>query len=141
MVDSEALASKVKEIKMGTLKEELQQLMRMENIITVEDVKEMLDKVKETEAIENAMKDRAKNGIDHLTIHLTDFGFFTNDTYLNFKFDYYDYIKNKEVSKSLDINRDIRDAVDTWLFNTYSKEGINVTHNSTFTLITLSWGE
>ena len=126
---------------MGTLKEELQQLMRMENIITVEDVKEMLDKVKETEAIENAMKDRAKNGIDHLTIHLTDFGFFTNDTYLNFKFDYYNYIKNKEVSKSLDINRDIRDAVDTWLFNTYSKEGINVTHNSTFTLITLSWGE
>ena len=126
---------------MGTLKEELQQLMKMENIITVEDVKEMLDKVKETEAIENAMKDRAKNGIDHLIIHLTDFGFFTNDTYLNFKFDYYDYIKNKEVSKSLDINRDIRDAVDTWLFNTYSKEGINVTHNSTFTLITLSWGE
>ena len=126
---------------MGTLKEELQQLMRMENIITVEDVKEMLDKVKETEAIENAMKDRAKNGIDHLTIHLTDFGFFTNDTYLNFKFDYYNYIKNKEVSKSLDINRDIRSAVDTWLFNTYSKEGINVTHNSTFTLITLSWGE
>ena len=126
---------------MGTLKEELQQLMKMENIIIVEDVKEMLDKVKETEAIENAMKDRAKNGIDHLIIHLTDFGFFTNDTYLNFKFDYYDYIKNKEVSKSLDINRDIRDAVDTWLFNTYSKEGINVTHNSTFTLITLSWGE
>ena len=126
---------------MGTLKEELQQLMKMENIITVEDVKEMLDKVKETEAIENAMKDRAKNGIDHLAIHLTDFGFFTNDTYLNFKFDYYDYIKNKEVSKSLDINRDIRDAIDTWLFNTYSKEGINVTHNSTFTSITLSWGE
>ena len=126
---------------MGTLKEELQQLMRMENIITVEDVKEMLDKVKETEVIENAMKDRAKNGIDHLIIHLTDFGFFTNDTYLNFKFNYYDYIKNKEVSKSLDINRDIRDAVDTWLFNTYSKEGINVTHNNTFTLITLSRGE
>ena len=126
---------------MGTLKEELQQLMKMENIITVEDVKEMLDKVKETEAIENAMKDRAKNGIDHLTIHLTDFGFFTNDTYLNFKFNYYDYIKNKEVSKSLDINRDIRDTIDTWLFNTYSKEGINVTHNNTFTLITLSWGE
>ena len=126
---------------MGTLKEELQQLMRMENIITVEDVKEMLDKVKETEAIENAMKDRAKNGIDHLIIHLTDFGFFTNDTYLNFKFDYYDYIKNKEVSKSLDINRDITDAVDTWLFNTYSKEGINVTHNSAFTLITLSWAD
>lgn len=126
---------------MGTLKEELQQLMRMENIITVEDVKEMLDKVKETEAIENAMKDRAKNGIDHLTIHLTDFGFFTNDLYLNFKFNYYDYIKNKEVSKSLEINSDIRNAVDTWLFNTYSKEGINVTHNSAFTLITLSWGE
>lgn len=126
---------------MSTLKEELQQLMRMENIITVEDVKEMLDKVKETEVIEKAMKDRAKNGIDHLEIHLTDFGFFTNDLYLNFKFNYYDYIKNKEVSKSLDINRDIRDAVDTWLFNTYSKEGINVTHNSTFTLITLSWGE
>lgn len=126
---------------MGTLKEELQQLMRMENIITVEDVKEMLDKVKETEAIENAMKDRAKNGIDHLEIHLTDFGFFTNDLYLNFKFNYYDYIKNKEVSKSLDLNRDIRSAVDTWLFNTYSKEGINVTHNSTFTVITLSWGE
>ena len=126
---------------MGTLKEELQQLMRMENIITVEDVKEMLDKVKETEAIENAMKDRAKNGIDHLEIHLTDFGFFTNDLYLNFKFNYYDYIKNKEVSKSLEINRDIRDAIDTWLFNTYSKEGINVTHNNTFTLITLSWGE
>ena len=126
---------------MGTLKEELQQLMRMENIITVEDVKEMLDKVKETEAIENAMKDRAKNGIDHLVIHLTDFGFFTNDLYLNFKFNYYDYIKNKEVSKSLEINSDIRNAVDTWLFNTYSKEGINVTHNSTFTLITLSWGE
>ena len=126
---------------MGTLKEELQQLMKMENIITVEDVKEMLDKVKETEAIENAMKDRAKNGIDHLEIHLTDFGFFTNDLYLNFKFNYYDYIKNKEVAKSLDINRDIRDAVDTWLFNTYSKEGINVTHNSAFTLITLSWGE
>ena len=126
---------------MGTLKEELQQLMRMKNIMTVEDVKEMLDKVKETEAIENAMKDRAKNGIDHLEIHLTDFGFFTNDTYLNFKFDYYDYIKNKEVSKSLDINRDIRDAIDTWLFNTYSKEGINVTHNSAFTLITLSWAD
>ena len=126
---------------MGTLKEELQQLMKMENIITVEDVKEMLDKVKETEAIENAMKDRAKNGIDHLEIHLTDFGFFTNDLYLNFKFNYYDYIKNKEVSKSLEINSDIRNAVDTWLFNTYSKEGINVTHNSTFTLITLSWGE
>ena len=126
---------------MGTLKEELQQLMRMENIITVEDVKEMLDKVKETEAIENAMKDRAKNGIDHLEIHLTEFGFFTNDLYLNFKFNYYDYIKNKEVSKSLEINSDIRNAVDTWLFNTYSKEGINVTHNSTFTLITLSWGE
>ena len=126
---------------MGTLKEELQQLMRMENIITVEDVKEMLDKVKETEAIENAMKDRAKNGIDHLAIHLSDYGFFTNDTYLNFKFNYYDYIKNKEVSKSLEINSDIRNAVDTWLFNTYSKEGINVTHNSTFTLITLSWGE
>lgn len=126
---------------MGTLKEELQQLMRMENIITVEDVKEMLDKVKETEAIENAMKDRAKNGIDHLEIHLTDFGFFTNDLYLNFKFNYYDYIKNKEVSKSLEINSDIRNAVDTWLFNTYSKEGINVTHNSAFTLITLSWGE
>ena len=126
---------------MGTLKEELQQLMRMENIITVEDVKEMLDKVKETEVIEKAMKDRAKNGIDHLEIHLTDFGFFTNDLYLNFKFNYYDYIKNKEVAKSLDINRDIRSAVDTWLFNTYSKEGINVTHNSTFTLITLSWGE
>ena len=53
----------------------------------------MLDKVKETEAIENAMKDRAKNGIDHLEIHLTDFGFFTNDLYLNFKFNYYDYIK------------------------------------------------
>ena len=126
---------------MGTLKEELQQLMRMENIITVEDVKEMLDKVKETKAIENAMKDRAKNGIDHLEIHLTDFGFFTNDLYLNFKFNYYDYIKNKEVSKSLEINSDIRNAVDTWLFNTYSKEGINVTHNSAFTLITLSWGE
>lgn len=126
---------------MGTLKEELQQLMKMENIITVEDVKEMLDKVKETEAIENAMKDRAKNGIDHLEIHLTDFGFFTNDLYLNFKFNYYDYIKNKEVAKSLDINRDIRDAVDTWLFNTYSKEGINVIHNSTFTLITLSWAD
>ena len=126
---------------MGTLKEELQQLMKMENIITVEDVKEMLDKIKETEVIEKAMKDRAKNGIDHLEIHLTDFGFFTNDLYLNFKFNYYDYIKNKEVAKSLDINRDIRDAVDTWLFNTYSKEGINVTHNSTFTLITLSWGE
>ena len=126
---------------MGTLKEELQQLMKMENIITVEDVKEMLDKVKETEAIENAMKDRAKNGIDHLEIHLTDFGFFTNDLYLNFKFNYYDYIKNKEVSKSLEINSDIRNAVDTWLFNTYSKEGINVTHNSAFTLITLSWGE
>ena len=124
-----------------TLKEELQQLMRMENIITVEDVKEMLDKVKETEAIENAMKDRAKNGIDHLELHLTDFGFFTNDLYLTFKFNYYDYIKNKEVSKSLEINSDIRDTVDTWLFNTYSKEGINVTHNSTFTLITLSWGE
>ena len=126
---------------MGTLKEELQQLMKMENIITVEDVKEMLDKVKETEVIENAMKDRAKNGIDHLEIHLTDFGFFTNDLYLNFKFNYYDYIKNKEVAKSLDINRDIRDAVDTWLFNTYSKEGINVIHNSTFTLITLSWAD
>lgn len=126
---------------MGTLKEELQQLMKMENIITVEDVKEMLDKVKETEAIENAMKDRAKNGIDHLKIHLTDFGFFTNDFYLNFEFNYYDYIKNKEVAKSLDINRDIRDAVDTWLFNTYSKEGINVTHNNTFTLITLSWAD
>ena len=55
---------------MGTLKEELQQLMRMENIITVEDVKEMLDKVKETEAIENAMKDRAKNGIDHQNLSL-----------------------------------------------------------------------
>ena len=40
---------------MGTLKEELQQLMRMENIITVEDVKEMLDKVKETEAIEKSI--------------------------------------------------------------------------------------
>lgn len=126
---------------MGTLKEELQQLMKMENIITVEDVKEMLDKVKETEVIENAMKDRAKNGIDHLEIHLTDFGFFTNDLYLNFKFNYYDYIKNKEVSKSLEINSDIRNAVDTWLFNTYSKEGINVTHNSTFTLITLSWAD
>ena len=126
---------------MGTLKEELQQLMKMENIITVEDVKEMLDKVKETEAIENAMKDRAKNGIDHLEIHLTDFGFFTNDLYLNFKFNYYDYIKNKEVSKSLEINRDIRNAIYTWLFNTYSKEGINVTHNNTFTLITLSWAD
>ena len=127
---------------MGTLKEELQQLMKMENIITVEDVKEMLDKVKETEAIENAMKDRAKNGIDHLEIHLTDFGFFTNDLYLNFKFNYYDYIKNKEVSKSLEINRDIRNAIYTWLFNTYSKEGINVIrNNSAFTLITLSWGE
>ena len=127
---------------MGTLKEELQQLMRMENIITVEDVKEMLDKVKETEAIENAMKDRAKNGIDHLEIHLTDFGFFTNDLYLNFKFNYYDYIKNKEVSKSLEINSDIRNAIYTWLFNTYSKEGINVIrNNSAFTLITLSWAD
>ena len=126
---------------MGTLKEELQQLMRMENIITVEDVKEMLDKVKETEAIENAMKDRAKNGINHLTIHLSDYGFFTNDIYMNFKFNYCDYIKNKEIHTNVDLNRDIRDAVDTWLFNTYSKEGINVTHNSTFTLITLSWAE
>lgn len=126
---------------MGTLKEELQNLMKMENIINVEDVTEMLDKIKETEVIEKAMKDRAKNGIDHLEIHLTDFGFFTNDLYLNFKFNYYDYIKNKEVSKNLDLNRDIRSAVDTWLFNTYSKEGINVIHNSTFTLITLSWGE
>lgn len=127
---------------MGTLKEELQNLMKMENIITVEDVKEMLDKVKETEAIENAMKDRAKNGIDHLTIHLSDYGFFTNDIYMNFKFNYYDYIKNKEVSKSLEINSGIRNAIYTWLFNTYSKEGINVIrNNSTFTLITLSWGE
>ena len=60
---------------------------------------------------------------------------------MNFKFNYCEYIKNKEIPTNVDINRDIRSAVDTWLFNTYSKEGINVTHNSTFTLITLSWGE
>lgn len=122
---------------MGALKDELNELLNS-NRIMPEDIIAGLNKIDRT-IINDAMRDRAKHGLDHINITIDKNSIYTESIYKNFKICFEDLVENKSINNDDEYVNIITDTIVEWLRTKYQVEEGMAVSKDYINKITISW--